>query len=299
MNKNYGLLKSLLLPVTGIRQVGLPKSGTGFYYPIGRRSWDHGGGGWLSQGPSGPDDHDPNKKYTEGYYHIGEDMLAPEGSSVYAISKGTVKKIYTTSSNADEDKRTWYIGPGNSVMFIEHTLSDDSKFLGMYMHIRPKVREGQEVNAGDEIATIGPWYNAPHLHFGIVPGTRWPASSMGRMRLPFNPRNTNGFVDPVDWLEHKTPKSDKPSTPKYTVEISVWPGLPLGNDATITFYGIEGYYRNGKVGRDNKLTLTDVPGGRGVKIRIDVDLKNKKHHEYYNQEIYGSNNRVSFTFKPT
>lgn len=98
-----------------------------------------------------------------------------------------------------------------------------------------------------------------------------------------------GFIYP--------PGSPAPNN-KYTVEISVWPGLPLGSDAMITFYGKDGYYKHEKVGRDNKLVLTDVPGGRGVKVRIDVDLKTKRHHEYYDQEIYGSGNRASFTFKP-
>lgn len=110
-----------------------------------------------------------------------------------------------------------------------------------------------------------------------------------------------GFIYPPNSPAPKpTPEPIKPPAPnnKYTVEISVWPGLPLGSDAMITFYGKDGYYKHEKVGRDNKLTLTDVPGGRGVKVRIDVDLKNKRHHEYYDQEINGSGNRVSLTYKP-
>ena len=167
------------------------------------------------------------------------------------------------------------------------------------MHVRPKVREGQPVKGGDSIASVGPWYNDTHLHFGIIPSTTWPTTSWGRMKN-MNYPNQNGYVDPVDWLENKTPKNEEPPkvAEKFTVEVSVWPGLPLGNDATVTFYGKDGFYKNGRVDRTNKITFTDVPGGSGVKVRIDVDLKNKRHKEFYDQEINGANHRVSFTYRP-
>ena len=137
--------------------------------------------------------------YEDGFYHIGEDMLDPLNASVLAIADGTVVKIYTT--NASD---AFYLGPGNSVMFVKHRLVDGSYFLAAYMHVRPTVSEGATIAAGSEIAKVGPWYNSTHLHFGIHPNTTVPTTKWGRMTNP-DWEATNGFVDPVDWLNNQTP----------------------------------------------------------------------------------------------
>lgn len=110
----------------------------------------------------------------------------------------------------------------------------------------------------------------------------------------------NGFVDPVDWLRNRTPKgAEAPKPDLYTVLISILPGSSTGRKASITFYGINGYYKHAEVsGTGNSVTLLGVPGGRGVKCRIDVDLQNRQHTSYYDQEIYGSGKSVNFVYRP-
>jgi PKD repeat protein len=62
------------------------------------------------------------------------------------------------------------------------------------------------VSAGEAFATIGPYDSIPHLHFGIHPGVEVPPSPWGRMPLDQWPE-TNGFVDPLDWITTRIPFS--------------------------------------------------------------------------------------------
>lgn len=314
-------MKKLLLLATVLAYFVLPNlaksqdlTSTGFVYPLGRATWNHADGWWLAR------DKKHGGHYFDGSYHIGEDMMAAEGSPVYAVAEGDIAVVYTTSANASVDKKSWFIGPGNSVMFIRNHLANGSEFLSMYMHVRPTVRSGH-VSAGQVIAKVGPWYYGSHLHFGIVPGSRWPTTHMGIMpNSAWDSSNRqNGFVDPVEWIRtqqprlgasksvprKETPIRSAPAKPietarleKFRVDIVVYPGNTVGQGATVTLYGRENYYRSLTVGKGNSLTLPDVPGGRGVKIRIDVRLRNGKHHSFYEQEIYGPNHHVQFTYRP-
>lgn len=207
----------------GTEAIALDHTSTGFVYPIGVGSWNHACGGWLERSS-------PNGCYTAGYYHIAEDMLTGEGSSVYAISDGDIARIWTT--NASD---SYYIGTGNSVMFVQHRLQDGSYFLAEYMHVRPTVWSGHVV-AGQEIARVGPWYNSTHLHFGIHPDTSVPTTSWGRMANSAWP-NTNGFVDPVDWIRTRGPWSDcSPATVGWSsLPAQVW----YRTDQRLT-YGVGG-----------------------------------------------------------
>ena len=70
---------------------------------------------------------------------------------------------------------------------------------------------GDEVIPGKSFANIGPWSYGVHLHFGIYCGPSMPPSNWGRMPCSNWP-DTNGFVDPIQWIENQIPKSYPVST---------------------------------------------------------------------------------------
>ena len=176
---------------------------TGFYYPTGKppvydppQEYGYDGActyydcpGWLAR----EDD------YWSGYYHIGQDIEANVEDNVYAISDGRVRYI---------SHGGW--GTDNVGIFVKHKLNDGTEFLALYGHIRSSVKVGDDIDGGKSFATIGPFGNEPHLHFGIHPGTSLPPSNpsekigWGRMGIKHWP-NTNGFVDPIAWITTKIP----------------------------------------------------------------------------------------------
>ena len=95
-------------------------------------------------------------------YHKGIDIAANQGSSVLAISSGTVTFAGWSSS-------------GGYMIIIEHENGFDSR----YCHLGETllVTKGQKVYAGQTIATVGPKYvsggrlngatTGVHLHLGI------------------------------------------------------------------------------------------------------------------------------------
>ncbi len=92
-------------------------------------------------------------------------------------------------------------------------------------------------------------------------------------------------------------------TKYYTVRVSVCPGISKGAYAWVTFYGNNGYYRHVMTdsywGTTHTVTLAGVPGGSGVYNRIDVDLADGTHREYYGNRIYSLvSDKVSLTFWP-
>ena len=185
----------------------LDMTSTGFYYPTGSSKWPATGGNWMSR------DAAHGGGYVDGYYHIAQDMPIGEGSAVYPISGGKVVKIYTTYAGyiyvngvKTYTDDVYGLGTGNSVMFVQHTLQDGTPFLAEYMHVRPTVREQDQVVVGHSIATVGPYqYDVPHLHFGIHPDTTWPTNYWGRMP---NEKwaDPNGFVNPIDWITTRSPQ---------------------------------------------------------------------------------------------
>lgn len=95
-------------------------------------------------------------------YHKGIDIAAPQGSNVLAIASGIVTFAGWSSS-------------GGYMIIIEHSNHMDSRYchLGEMLY----VTKGQNVYAGQTIATVGPKYvsggrlngatTGPHLHLGI------------------------------------------------------------------------------------------------------------------------------------
>jgi len=92
----------------------------------------------------------------QGYhgFHRAIDILAPIGTSVRPITKGIVK-----------ESSFGRLGWGNTVV-IEH----ENGLISRYAHLRDiRVIEGEMVNKGQEIGTIGMtgWTTGPHLHLEV------------------------------------------------------------------------------------------------------------------------------------
>jgi murein DD-endopeptidase MepM/ murein hydrolase activator NlpD len=197
--ENYEIGDDITPPaaVTDLRTVDLTSSG--FVYPTGK-SGPYAYASWLAGGPGMP-------PYQKGYYHLGQDMEANEGDDVYAIADGEI--IYVSVSG-------W--GEGNYGLLIRHTLDSGEEFLALYGHVRPNredlrytvsgpVDPPVPVSAGEAFATIGPYDSIPHLHFGIHPGEEVPQNPWGKMPLDDQWPETNGFVDPLDWITTRIPFS--------------------------------------------------------------------------------------------
>jgi hypothetical protein len=185
----------------------------GFYYPTGSSNFRISTP-WLAA------NCDNSGEYItiggDRKYHVGADIVPNDrdqvvGSSVYAISDGLV--VY----RSDNPTSGW--GDGNIALVIRHELSSGKPFFAIYGHIRSNLNEGKFVNAGQSFATIGPLFDENdipihHLHFGINLGIVSP-----RTGEPVEPRinlgimscsdwpDTNGFVDPITWIETQKPLS--------------------------------------------------------------------------------------------
>ena len=92
--------------------------------------------------------------------HDAIDIMAPRGTPVIAAAPGTIEKLFL--SNA-----------GGNTIYIR---SPQGTLLYYYAHLdayAPGLMEGQQVNAGTHLGTVGSTGNAnpegPHLHFAITP----------------------------------------------------------------------------------------------------------------------------------
>jgi len=177
--------------------------------PNGKQSYGYDGActyynyaGWLARGDKG--------HYLSGRYHLGQDMEADVGDNVYAITDGVVAYISYTN---------W--GSGNLGIVLRHKLSDGTEFLALYGHVRSAVSISDNIASGESFAIIGPYDTIPHLHFGIHPGLTIPPTNWGSMPLsswpdpnayPGDPNgpDTNGFVDPIEWINTRTPLNSVP-----------------------------------------------------------------------------------------
>ena len=200
---------------------------TGFVYPTGKAG-PYTYAGWLAGDPEMP-------PYQEGYYHLGQDMEANEGDDVYAIADGEI--IYVSVSG-------W--GEGNFGLLVKHKLNTGEEFLALYGHVRPNSEDLRytvsgpvdppvPVIAGEAFATIGPYDSIPHLHFGIRPGSEIPPSPWGRMPLD-NWHDTNGFVDPINWINTHIPYS--PIDPVSSIVLTWTAPGDDGNVGTASEYHI-------------------------------------------------------------
>lgn len=98
--------------------------------------------------------------------HVGFDVFMAAGTPVFAPLAG---KVHSFADNANDRD----YGP---TIILEHAVSDQLTFYTLYGHLArtslPGLQKGQQIAAGQQIATIGPlpengnW--PPHLHFQVM-----------------------------------------------------------------------------------------------------------------------------------
>ena len=93
---------------------------------------------------------------SEGRTHNAIDILAPRGTPVVAAQAGTVARLFTS----DKGGLTVYVVSGRTVTYYAHLDAT-----------APGLAEGQRLEAGDPVGTVGDSGNAvpgnTHLHFAI------------------------------------------------------------------------------------------------------------------------------------
>jgi hypothetical protein len=150
----------------------------------------------------------------DGGHHAGVDFAADAGAEIVSATTGTV----VAAGPAD--------GFGNWIV-VDSTESGASKVSAVYGHMESngvRVRVGQQVTAGQPIATVGSAgeSSGPHLHFEIVPGGRL---SGGRA------------VDPVPWLTRYAGPQAGPAQadPRLVASSTQLPPLPAskGSEANM------------------------------------------------------------------
>lgn len=100
--------------------------------------------------------------------HDAIDIMAPDGTPVFAAAPGTVEKLFFSD------------GGGGITIYVR---SDDGRWTYYYAHLEgyaPGLAEGQRVKQGQVIGRVGHTGNAspdgPHLHFAInrmQAGQKW------------------------------------------------------------------------------------------------------------------------------
>jgi murein DD-endopeptidase MepM/ murein hydrolase activator NlpD/photosystem II stability/assembly factor-like uncharacterized protein len=167
-------------------------------------------------------------------FHVGVDIGAPSGTSVFAVAGGHVKLVPMQPSNvANPDNHCM----GN-VVIIDHSLSGNGRGpFTLYAHlqeIESRLQNGQQVNQGDVVGAVGTTgFNqlsrrtcqgnraaGPHLHFEVKDSpvlenpTGGPACTYGAGKGPcwgYTPDHPDlfGFHDPIQYLHQLTPSSPR------------------------------------------------------------------------------------------
>ena len=103
--------------------------------------------------------------------HGGWDLATGNKTPVKAVCDGKVTKV----SFPYKENVTNTSGGGGNQIYLECEVDEDVTYKVIYAHLYPdtaKVKEGQMVKAGDELAGVGTtgYSTGPHLHFGIYYG---------------------------------------------------------------------------------------------------------------------------------
>ncbi len=200
MKKISLLLSVLLVIVCAFANIvsALDQTSTGFYYPIGKSSFDQGCGKWLGR------DAKNGGCYFDGLYHIGVDMMTRDvNAKVYAIANGEIFHRHCPKESGGDVG--W--GPDNCALFIRHKTVDGNVFTGLYGHLfKDSLPESNEVLAGHEIGKTGNYSGGIHLHFGIRWGYSKSPDPWGMMKNDDWPEDNN-FIDPLAFIQRERPFS--------------------------------------------------------------------------------------------
>lgn len=100
--------------------------------------------------------------------HGGWDLATGNKTPVTAVCDGKVTKV----SFPYKENVTNTSGGGGNQIYLECEVDDDVTYKVIYAHLYPgsaKVKEGQTVRAGDELAGVGTtgYSTGPHLHYQV------------------------------------------------------------------------------------------------------------------------------------
>ncbi|MFW6367697.1 MAG: M23 family metallopeptidase [Halothece sp.] len=98
-----------------------------------------------------------NGEFAENYYHKGVDYAAPTGSPIIAPADGEVVLVGRENEGFRVHGNTVGIDHGQGILTI-------------FLHLHEiKVKEGQQITAGEQIGTVGTTgiSTGPHLHWGL------------------------------------------------------------------------------------------------------------------------------------
>ncbi len=115
---------------------------------------------WVSQGFNGEETH------LEEQTQFAIDITMPEGTPVLATRNGVVMQMEDDSFEGGS-RRQKFLSKANLIRLLH-----DDGTMSVYAHLKldsAKVRQGQRVRAGDQIAESGNtgYSSGPHLHFVI------------------------------------------------------------------------------------------------------------------------------------
>lgn len=181
---------------------GSPMS-NGWCWPLAVSSWG-GALGW----------HGGNSDFSSSGSHLAKDIMASEGSSVYAVSRGIVLIVRNDDVNfygGAEDPGCSISKPKSkkgSGVVIRHYTADKKPFEVLYAHLKNvSVQRGDVVEAGASIAQVRDYTwcgdNKNHLHLGVVFPARdlstYGSSGTGDVWAGYGTTD-RGFVNPESFF---------------------------------------------------------------------------------------------------
>lgn len=110
--------------------------------------------------------------YPSGKIHAGYDYAVPIGTPVFAVRHGRILKVRDDIRNLPADRDGVSGDPPNFIMQAIHYKREPATIV--YLHVSPDVlvKEGDEVQAGQQLARSG--HNGhstgPHLHISVMKG---------------------------------------------------------------------------------------------------------------------------------
>ena len=147
--------------------------------------------------------------------HQAWDLAGGNKTPVKSVCDGTVKKVSFKFSENVTDKN----GGGGNQIYLECPIDDELTYTVIYAHLYPgtaKVKEGDSVKTGDELAGIGTtgYSTGPHLHYQVeVDGNVVDGMSLIDFsdKKPYNPGGlTPGGQNPYQPLQPTLPTLNSP-----------------------------------------------------------------------------------------